>query len=245
MKPWIEGPLELLKHGLEHLQLDSDFDSRVAMISIDNAVELMIKVFLGLPKRVTGIHVSRNKYSEITQTFPNLLDGLEELASDKLTNIDLGDIEWYHRLRNQLYHDGNGITVEKSRVEAYGEIATIFFSNLFDVDIKSIDIKPLSILGEFYLNWAEVEQNLRKMIDLLGVSGNLRGGSHFASRELEAKGIISKKTFNDLNLVRRGRNEIIHGMTPPDYTLIKNMNEILLQILKEFEKILKKLEKDS
>lgn len=37
-KPWVTGPKELLNHGLQHLELDTDFDSRMAMISIDNAV---------------------------------------------------------------------------------------------------------------------------------------------------------------------------------------------------------------
>lgn len=53
------------------------------------------------------------------------MDGLEEFASDKLTGIELGDIEWFHRLRNQLYHDGNGITVEKEKVETYAAISKI------------------------------------------------------------------------------------------------------------------------
>jgi hypothetical protein len=51
-KPWITGPRELLVHGLQHLDLATDFDSRIAMISIDNSVELMIKTYLGLPKRI-------------------------------------------------------------------------------------------------------------------------------------------------------------------------------------------------
>ncbi len=33
-KPWITGPKELLVHGLQHLDLNSDFDNRIAMISI-------------------------------------------------------------------------------------------------------------------------------------------------------------------------------------------------------------------
>lgn len=74
------------------------------MISIDNAVELMVKTYLGLPKRVTGLLISRREFQEIQEAFPSLLDALEKYAADKLTGIDLGEIEWYHRLRNQLYH---------------------------------------------------------------------------------------------------------------------------------------------
>lgn len=71
------------------------------MIIVDNAVELTIKTFLGLPKRITGIQVSRAHNQEISESFPRLLDALEEFASSRLEDIDLGEIEWYHRLRNQ------------------------------------------------------------------------------------------------------------------------------------------------
>jgi len=52
--PWTSGAGEILRHGLQLLRKDSDVNRRLAMISIDNAVELMIKTYLGLPKRVTG-----------------------------------------------------------------------------------------------------------------------------------------------------------------------------------------------
>jgi hypothetical protein len=44
--------------------------------------------------------------------FPGLLDILEEHCADELAGIALGEIEWYRRLRKQLYHQGNGLTVE-------------------------------------------------------------------------------------------------------------------------------------
>jgi hypothetical protein len=36
----------------------------------------------------------------------------KRICSNKLIGIELGEIEWYHKIDNQLYHDGNGITVE-------------------------------------------------------------------------------------------------------------------------------------
>ena len=106
--PWASGPGEILRHGIELLSKDSDTNRRLAMIIIDNSVELMIKTFLGLPKRVTRLEISRRDLPEVPESFPALLDALERFASDKLNGIELGEIEWYHRLRNQLYHQGNG-----------------------------------------------------------------------------------------------------------------------------------------
>src|SRR5438105_1341412 len=136
-KPWINGPRELLVHGLEHLKTNTDFDFRMALICIDNSIELAIKTYLGLPKRINNIdNLSRNKLDELSKSFPSLIDGLEEFAEDKLLGLDLGDIEWYHRVRNELYHKGNGITVEKSLVIAYSEIAKILLKNLFNIDTE-------------------------------------------------------------------------------------------------------------
>ncbi len=39
-KPWTSGPKELLDHARSHLGSRTAFDCRIAMISIDNAVEL-------------------------------------------------------------------------------------------------------------------------------------------------------------------------------------------------------------
>src|ERR1700730_17691581 len=39
------------------LRNDTDVNRRLAMIAIDNAVELTIKTYLGLPKRITGLTI--------------------------------------------------------------------------------------------------------------------------------------------------------------------------------------------
>ncbi|RZK65066.1 MAG: hypothetical protein EOO85_28840, partial [Pedobacter sp.] len=140
--PWTNGPKEILKHGLDLIKKDSDTNRRLAIISIDNAVELMIKTFLGLPKRINGLKITRKEYEEFSESFPRLLDALENHAPDKIIGIDLGEIEWFHRLRNQLYHQGNGLTVEKSNVEVYAELANILFKNIFGQElIHSTDTK--------------------------------------------------------------------------------------------------------
>ena len=93
------------------------------MLAIDNAVELMTKAYLGLPKRVTGITLSKRDYDEICESFPRLIETLERVSGNKSEGIDLGAIEWFHRLRNELYHNGNGLTVPQEKVIAYFELA--------------------------------------------------------------------------------------------------------------------------
>ena len=90
-QPWASGPGEILEFGISLLSKDTDTNRRLAMILIDNSVELMIKTYLGLPKRITGINLSRTKYDEISQSFPKLLDAVEEHAIAKIVGLDLGE----------------------------------------------------------------------------------------------------------------------------------------------------------
>ena len=93
-KPWTSGPQELVDHAIGHLKGGNPFDCRIAMISIDNAVELAIKTYLGLPKRVRGTDgPGRKELEDAFLRFPDLLDLLEKHAPDKLAGVDLGDIE--------------------------------------------------------------------------------------------------------------------------------------------------------
>ena len=143
MKPWMTGPVELLRHALEHLKRGPPFDYRISLISIDNAVELTIKTYLGLPKRLRKSDgPSRKKLQEACASFPDLLDLFEGYNSERQKDIELGEIEWYHRLRNTLYHDGSGITVDPDKVDSYLQIAKILCQKLLSIPIQD-EVLPL------------------------------------------------------------------------------------------------------
>lgn len=155
--PWATGPREILRHGLELLGRDGDADRRLAMILADNSVELMAKTFLGLPRRVTGLSVPRAELDALSASFPKLLDALEKHAPEKLDGVSLGEIEWYHRLRNELYHDGNGLTVERGKAVAYAELSALLFHNLFGCEAA----ESRGALSEFLEAWASIQRGLR------------------------------------------------------------------------------------
>ena len=234
-KPWVEGPQELLRHGMAHLQLGSDFDARIAMISIDNAVELMIKTYLGLPSRVTDIKgLSRREYEEMCESFPSLLDGFEKFAPDKIVGIELGDIEWFHRLRNQLYHEGNGITVERVKVEGYAEIAKILFSNLFGFPAEGlIEDKTRSLVGEFFSDWARLEQGLMRLREKRGIEEPSRfEPPSMVVKQLERAGILPESLVREFDFVRQFRNELAHGFATPSADDLRSYNAIVKKLLK-------------
>jgi len=216
--PWASGPGEILKHGLSLLKRDTDTNRRLAMISIDNSVELMIKTFLGLPKRITGLALPRKEYRDMAESFPSLLDGLEKYAPDKLDGIDLGTIEWYHRLRNELYHQGNGLTVEKDKVEIYSELANLLFKNLFGEELIPHANPETELLGEFMAAWVSLEAGLRAWAERNSFTGQGSRSLYDTIRSLYSASIIDKKAVDELDNFRKVRNDIVHGKA--DYKIV-------------------------
>jgi hypothetical protein len=198
--PWASGPAEILRHGLSLLKHDTDTNRRLAMISIDNAVELMVKTYLGLPKRVTGLSISRKEYADFSESFPALLDALERKASDKLDGIDLGTIEWYHRLRNQLYHQGNGLTVERDKAEIYAELANVLFKNLFGVRLVPHATERTDLLGQFIEQWVALERGFQAL--------GRRDGRRY---DPKSSNLFSDVEVNEIYRYREIRNQVLHG----------------------------------
>ncbi len=214
MKPWITGPKELLEHAIEHLRGDTPFDSRIAFISIDNAVELCIKTYLGLPRRIReAVGPPRRRLQEAAFSFPDLLDLLEEFASEKVAEIDLGEVEWFHRLRNTLYHEGNGITVEPEKVDGYLQVARILFENLMGeaIEEKTLTV-PVTDTGTFIQKWSQLESNLRILVERnIGTTGQQYAPVQQKIDWLREKGMIDTEVAEMLHHIRRNRNEIVHG----------------------------------
>lgn len=221
--PWASGPGEILRHGLALLKKDSDTNRRLAMISIDNAVELMIKTYLGLPSRITGLKIPRSEYQEFSESFPKLLDALEKYAADKIAGIDLGEIEWYHHLRNELYHQGNGLTVERDKIEIYSELVNLLFVNLFGLRLIAPEDDKTRILGDFMDAWISFERVLAN----IATPDTRHKMPLYRIKQLHEEGKLSQEEMAEMDNLRRIRNEVIHGHAKHETTLQPEMIERL------------------
>lgn len=214
-RPWVSGPRELLDHGLEHLGKESDFDRRMALICIDNAVELIIKTYLALPKRINSSRPSRRALDEAFQSFPSMLDLLEDVAGSRLGGIDLSDIDWYHTLRNQLYHGGNGLTVERQKVQVYAEIASRLYRNLFYGPEPSAEESTL--VGRFLNAWEDLHEmimaGLREFYHKPGAHG------------VGVEQIMVGRYGGEYEALREFRNNLVHGTVVQEPHDLKVMTE--------------------
>ena len=68
--------------------------------------------------------------------FHELCEGLEQSSTTRLHGLDIFDVEWFHKQRNQLYHEGTGIAIPRSSVRDYAEMTVDLLKRLLDVDLK-------------------------------------------------------------------------------------------------------------
>lgn len=218
MKIWATGPNELLNHAFDHLAKGQPFDFRIAMISVDNAVELAIKTYLTLPKRVRRSEgPSLKRFQEASSRFSELLDLLEEFAGPRLIGIDLGDIEVYHRARNTLYHDGSGITVDPNYVDGYLQIARVLLNNLLGVSIEKDKVTPpTSSIGDLVLKWAILVDKIRT-VQSKSIAGSAPLNEpvlHIVDR-LISYGILDSNFRERLRTANAFRNKLVHSVSIP------------------------------
>ena len=203
---WASGAVELLRHADSHINLDLAFDRRIAFISIDAAVETMIWTFLSLPKSKSGISVSRKVLEDAGKSFPALLELFWSNAGYRLTGIDHLDIEHYHRIRNTLYHNGTGLSVDEQYLSAYRRIATFLLRDLFGVTPSPP--KPAPTLEHLIVLWNRLEEQFKSKLTKAGVD---RGHTYFWEDALK-KGILNRDDVQRMTELRMIRNKQVHSL---------------------------------
>lgn len=134
--PWARDPFELLVHGEVHLRQGGDFDRRIALISLDNAIEVAITTYLILkPIHRGGRSYNGQKVTQWLHNYHTKLDFLEcELKSRKdKWAVDRTHILWVHTQRNEQYHDGNSGVPKESVLDIAHKATLWVFSFLFEV----------------------------------------------------------------------------------------------------------------
>lgn len=134
---WARGPFELICHADQHFRLDGDIDRRIALIGFDNAIEVCIDTFTTLhPKLRNGLELSRDETEKARRSYHSKVEFLDKYIKENHLALPTKDILWYHQLRNELYHSGNGLVPERHVIEGSRAAALVVFKVLFDVDVS-------------------------------------------------------------------------------------------------------------
>lgn len=87
---------------------------------------------------------------------------------EQITGIDDADIEHYHRIRNKLYHDGTGLSVDEQYLLAYRQIAVLLLKNLFGVDLG--EPRPAPTLERLIVLWNQIQETLESQLNKAGIT---------------------------------------------------------------------------
>ena len=126
-------------------------------------------------------------------------------VSSRLSGIDEADIEHYHRIRNRLYHDGTGLSVDSQYLLAYRQIAVLMLKNLFGVDLG--EPRPAPTLERLILLWNQIEEQLSGVIRKSGIDPKLT----FVWEDAAKLGLLDKSLAQDVTELRRARNKLVHS----------------------------------
>jgi len=141
--PWQSGPSELISFALEHLHKEGEANQRIAFLLLDVGIETLFKTFLLLSDKMTGTGITyAERKKAVDGNFSDLCNGLERAAGARLQGINLEHVGFFHQKRNQLYHEGNGITIPKNLVRDYAKLSVDLLNRLLDVDLDEELRKP-------------------------------------------------------------------------------------------------------
>lgn len=254
-KPWESGPAELIRYAVKHLHGQSEADQHIAFLLLDVGVETLFKTFLLLPDSVTGAATDffvRKKAAN--GSFHDLVKGVEAAARHKLQPVNLDHVQFYHDIRNKLYHDGTGITVATENVNGYAHLAVALLEILLDVDITDELMKPeiearirsereAAIVKEREELQEEIATiaDARRRLEAVAAEAIERVCPPLALRGFERrfKELVHQHTnsgFQNTHDFDRAVADLIaaygQGAAPPISTFSDNLTEVRLDILK-------------
>ena len=172
LHPWQEGPVGLLRFARDTSRSPDQLNQLVAFLLLDVCVETTMRTFLSLPDGLvpgTIKYFERRRFSE--GNFHDLTRGVEAVCVTPIAPTDLHYVKYYHAKRNQLYHQGSGITVAAGDVERYMRVAASLLDQLLGV---GQEVAPASAEGASSLTkeqvarlGAELRRNIEQFRELV------------------------------------------------------------------------------
>lgn len=127
---WAHGPCEAWAFAAS-LSAGSDRDKRMAMLIVDNAVELALKTYLSLNKRLRG---GAEVPLSADPRFIDLINGFEQCFPEWPAGLSRAELLWMHDVRNTLHHRGNGLTSDERHLQNYLRATEVLLAFLFGQD---------------------------------------------------------------------------------------------------------------
>lgn len=247
LQPWMRGPFELIRHADGHLKANGDTDRRIALIGFDNAIEVSIDVFIRLhPKVRGGVEIPRAEVENATRSYHTKIEFLDNHVQARHIplSVPVTRIVWYHQLRNELYHSGNGMVPEEHVILGAKSAALAVFQALFHTDVSVLladktpsqenTSQPALVKSENpemeFLRWfIELEKEIRRFAPA-------EGKRPMPPLQMWQSLLKYRTDLSDLKRAFQGllqtRNLIVHGQfNSNDAEKLHSRMELILEII--------------
>ena len=112
-------------------QSRSDPSNRLALIILDNVVEVALKSYAN----IHGLLKKREVTSD--EVFSSILDKVKD--QNKIVNSEKNDIQKYHKIRNELYRGANLTSIKDGIIDEYVVLAKILLGRLYDFRASKLE----------------------------------------------------------------------------------------------------------
>lgn len=213
---YVWNPLEDINFKLTLLQTGFWVSIITIMISIVSAITLPYS------RRIRKIKEEKSRLSE-SETLNDIKmaqQELETLERSVDTTMD-PSLKEHTRQRIRFLDD-------KIR-ELYSELDEIRSK-------RTIQGKSENLVGEFFLNWGELEQQLVRHSERLDINP-VRMGSSALIREFQRREVLPRTFVDNFNQVRKFRNELAHGLITPNEKMLTDYISNLKKLLEEIQRM--------
>lgn len=191
-------------------------------------------------KKLRTLGIKRKELNNATKNFPPLIDSLEDHNLIDISNEDLDAIEYYHKIRNNLYHGGVSITIKKNVVEAYFTLANDLIRRLFDIKVKEPEILT-NFLQEFLLPYSFVayfniiESLLKNYYIDKGIYDLTKPTLPYLLKLSRDNNLIFIEEYKKLIDLYSIRNNIVHNAEIASEEKLHSYQDYLMKFLKKLK----------
>ena len=104
--------------------------NRLALIILDNAVELTLKSYASYHSLLKGSKITQ-------QAFSSILNIIKD--QNKIVSSEEKGIKKYHRIRSELYHGANLTAPKDNAIDEYVVLAKILLARLYDFRASKLE----------------------------------------------------------------------------------------------------------
>lgn len=226
LEAWQKAPVKIVSEAINHAEKQNEEDNLIGFLLLDVGAEMLLKTYLGLPKQLTGATTSEDERHVILRKgFHDIVEGVKNSRAG-ISEKDLARVEFFHGIRNKLYHQGNGLTVQRTHLNEYLIVIKGLFKQLLKIDLDEQlpstsltkeEVETISLMKDEVVRYLNVSRAKR---DTLHLCCNL--AIEIISPELllpsfkKKFGELREKSFSDYYYAMDGDEVITARVMPKD-----------------------------